>query len=142
MAVDSSMNVRLTGQEGISSIQPSNPLSRHRQGDVHNLDKGASREVEKENRQVEETRQGEQSELKAKDLDENELEQVREAINQTLQELDIKLQFTKAEDVDEMVVKVVSTSSEEVIRQIPPEAMLRLAKRMEDMTGLFISEWR
>jgi uncharacterized FlaG/YvyC family protein len=40
-----------------------------------------------------------------------------------------------------MVVKVMNRMTEEVIRQIPPEAMLEAARRMEEMSGLLIEEW-
>ncbi|MCX7012425.1 MAG: flagellar protein FlaG [Candidatus Sumerlaeota bacterium] len=49
------------------------------------------------------------------------------------------LQFSVDKKVG-IIVKVVDTNTKEVIRQIPPEEMVTLAERMEDMKGLIFNQ--
>lgn len=69
------------------------------------------------------------------------LEEIREAVNEALKDMNVGLDFEEDEETEELVVKVMNREKEELIRQIPPEAMLQVAKRMEEMTGLLIEEW-
>ena len=68
------------------------------------------------------------------------LEDIRQSLNVTLEPINIKLDFSENEDIEEMVVEVMNRETEEIIRQIPPEAMIHMAKRMEEMTGLLVDE--
>lgn len=76
-----------------------------------------------------------------KDMDEEELEVIQETLNQALEKINIGLQFTKNEDSDKLVVKVLNKDTEEVIRQIPPEAMIEMAQKLEELSGVLIDLW-
>jgi flagellar protein FlaG len=54
-------------------------------------------------------------------------------LNQRLFALNTTLQFSIDDQYGEMVVKVVDIESKEVIRQIPPEQALALAKSLSDL---------
>jgi len=69
------------------------------------------------------------------------LEEIREAVNEALKDMNVGLDFQEDEETQELVVKVMNRETEEMIRQIPPEAMLKVAKRMEEMTGLLLDQW-
>lgn len=45
------------------------------------------------------------------------------------------VRFENDNDNNELVVKVVNPETDEVIRQIPPEELLTLTKRLEDLRG-------
>ncbi|MGE4345045.1 MAG: flagellar protein FlaG [Geoalkalibacter sp.] len=45
------------------------------------------------------------------------------------------VRFEKDRDANELVVKVVDRETNEVIRQIPPEELLDLTKRLNDLRG-------
>ena len=64
---------------------------------------------------------------------------VRE-INTSLQSRSISLRFEVDEDTDKLIVKVVDTANGEVIRQIPNEEVVRIAKVMGKAPGLLMSE--
>jgi len=49
------------------------------------------------------------------------------------------LQFSVDEKVG-VIVKVVDTKTNEVIRQIPPEEVVKLAQQMEDLKGLIFDQ--
>ncbi|MDQ0568648.1 flagellar protein FlaG [Variovorax paradoxus] len=66
-------------------------------------------------------------------------EAVRE-INTSLQSRSVGLQFELDEDTDKMIVKVVDRTSGEVIRQIPSEEVVRIAKVLGKAPGLLVSQ--
>ena len=74
-------------------------------------------------------------------MDREELESIRETLNEGLEQINVGLQFTENQDVEEMVVKVVNKDTGDVIRQIPPEAMLKMAKKMEELSGVLVDTW-
>ena len=69
------------------------------------------------------------------------LEEIRDAVNDALKDMNVGLDFEEDEETKELVVKVMNRDTEEMIRQIPPEAMLQVAKRMDEMAGLFVDRW-
>ncbi len=76
-----------------------------------------------------------------KALDKNDLEEIKKATNQVLEQINIELDFSVDKDLNTVVVKVINKETGKVIRQIPPEEMLKIAKRIEEMTGLLLDRW-
>lgn len=60
--------------------------------------------------------------------------------NETVQVLRSNLQFTVDETTGIDVVKFIDIKTKEVIRQIPSEEMLALARRLDEIKGLLIKE--
>lgn len=60
--------------------------------------------------------------------------------NETVQVLRSNLQFTVDETTGIDVVKFIDIKTKEVIRQIPNEEMLALARRLDEIKGLLIKE--
>ena len=50
------------------------------------------------------------------------------------------LSFSYDDRIDKIVVKVMEGDTEKVIRQIPPEEMIRLSVRMDDIMGMLINQ--
>ena len=50
------------------------------------------------------------------------------------------LAFSVDKELDEVVVKVMDTETEEVIRQIPNEESLRFAKNLEGVLGVIFND--
>lgn len=72
-------------------------------------------------------------------MEPEELDRVVSQLNDHVQNLQRQLQFSVDKESERMVVKVIDAESEEVIRQIPPEEVLTLARRLEDAReGLFV----
>lgn len=71
------------------------------------------------------------------------LEQVQKAteqINKVVQGLDKNLQFAVDHDSGRVVVKVMDTEKKELIRQIPSEETLSIAKALDKLQGLLIKQ--
>ncbi len=70
-------------------------------------------------------------------------EQVKQAvqeINSMMESLSRGLQFFVDEGSEQTVVKVIDKQTEEVIRQIPSEETLAIAKSLDQMLGRLIEE--
>lgn len=63
-----------------------------------------------------------------------------EQINKLIQQFNRNLQFTVDEDTGVNVVKVIDNESKEVIRQMPTEEMLAIAKALDKLRGLLIQD--
>jgi flagellar protein FlaG len=65
-----------------------------------------------------------------------EMKQALERLNQQASKDGRKLNFSMDEVADRMVITVRKTETGEVIRQIPDEAVLRVAHNIEELKGL------
>lgn len=68
------------------------------------------------------------------------VDQAVQQMNDMLQTLSQKLEFSVDKDTDAFVVKVVDKDTKELIRQIPSEEMLELAKALDKLQGLLIKD--
>jgi flagellar protein FlaG len=73
------------------------------------------------------------TEVKGKDL-----EQALSRVREVFQKADSRLEFSVDPDLDRVVVKVMDGDSGTVIRQIPQQEVIDLAKRLETPTGLLL----
>jgi flagellar protein FlaG len=51
-----------------------------------------------------------------------------------------KLKFSINRELEQVVVKVIDSKTDKVIKEIPPEALQRLHQRMQEALGLLIDE--
>ncbi|MHB1591890.1 MAG: flagellar protein FlaG [Sulfuricella sp.] len=68
------------------------------------------------------------------------VKQAIEMINKTIQTLSRNLEFSVDKESKENVVKVVDTDTGDVIRQIPSEETLQIAKALDQLQGLIIKQ--
>ncbi len=60
---------------------------------------------------------------------------VAEAMDQYIRSVESDLEIKIHEETGRIVVKVISHETGEVIREIPPEELIHLAEKMDEMTG-------
>ena len=60
--------------------------------------------------------------------------------NELAKSLSRKLNFSYDNRIDKVVVKVMESNTEKVVRQIPPEEMIRLSMKMDDLLGMLINQ--
>lgn len=63
-----------------------------------------------------------------------------ERANKALTGATTNLQFSIHEKTKEIMVKVINSETQEVIREIPPEKTLDMVAKMMEMTGLFVDK--
>jgi len=68
------------------------------------------------------------------------VEQAVHEVNASLQNRSIGLRFEVDEDTDKVIVKVVERESGEVIRQIPSEEVVRIAKVLGNAPGMLMRQ--
>lgn len=84
----------------------------------------------------------------AGELQEVDTESLTQSLSQTIQEINSRIaetkqpfvRFTLDSDLGSVVVKVVDPNTDEIIRQIPPEEILSLRKRLAEMRGILIDK--
>lgn len=70
-------------------------------------------------------------------------EQLKAAVNSVreyIQPFNNNLEFSINDDTKQVVVKVVDSATQEVIRQIPSEEMLAIAKALDSIKGLLFKQ--
>jgi len=68
------------------------------------------------------------------------LEQAVNGVNQAIQNVQRDLVLTVDEETEKTVIKVVDQETGETIRQFPPEEVLKIAERLDEMMGLLFTE--
>ncbi len=73
-------------------------------------------------------------------MTEEELGDTVESLNETLDALDKGLRFDVHEGTERLMVRIVHRKSDEVLREIPPEEVLDMMAKIQEMVGLLIDE--
>lgn len=63
-----------------------------------------------------------------------------EKINKITQNLNKKLKYSYNKELNQVIVKVVDSRTDKVIKEIPPEELQRLHMRIQEAIGLLIDE--
>lgn len=70
-------------------------------------------------------------------LSPDELEESVSSANKLMEYLNRQINFTIDDKIDRVVVKIIDGETKEVIRQIPPEEMVALMRRLKDLVDGF-----
>lgn len=62
-------------------------------------------------------------------------EQLASKLKDLLSDNDMTLEFSLDKDTNEMILKIIDSSTKEVVRQLPPELTLKIAKYVANMMG-------
>ncbi len=79
-------------------------------------------------------------ELKPSEISREDVEGMVEALKELTETLQTKLNFSVDAGTNSIVVKVIDKDTDKVIKQIPPESMLELQEKMQDLTGFLLSD--
>lgn len=74
-------------------------------------------------------------------LDDQSLVDEVQSLNKLLRGLNSRLQFDVYEGTDQLFVQVVDRKSNEVVRTMPPEELLRLKSRIAEAVGVIVDEF-
>ena len=77
---------------------------------------------------------------KSKEEIKRELQKVVDELNKVMNPLNENLKFQFNNKVDELIVKVVDTKENKVIREFPPKEALRLMEKMRELVGLLFDK--
>lgn len=68
------------------------------------------------------------------------VEQAADGLNAFLEANDRHIQFSFNQEADQMVVEVVDNQTQEVIKTIPPKALVDLAAKIGEMVGMLMDK--
>jgi len=72
------------------------------------------------------------------EVNRKELDQALTRVREVFQKADSRVEFSIDPDLDRVVVKILDGESGTIIRQIPQQEVIDLAKRLETPTGLLL----
>ena len=81
-----------------------------------------------------------QSPLRVQQPDRDTVEAAATSVREFVQPINSNLEFSVNDDTGQLVVKIIDRSTKEVIRQMPSEEMLALAKALDSIKGLFVEQ--
>lgn len=70
------------------------------------------------------------------------LEKMIEAVNRALSTENIKVQLKVHKPTNIIVIKIIDTETNKVIREIPPEKILEMIEKLQEIVGLIVDESR
>jgi flagellar protein FlaG len=73
-------------------------------------------------------------------LDEGAVKEVVEKTQAFLDDLNIRLDFEVYEETGDLVVRIFNRETEELLREIPPEDLLKLHKKLAELRGVLFDE--
>ena len=79
---------------------------------------------------------------KAISIGELELIEAIERANETLKGVDTNFKFSSHEETRAIMVKVINSETQEVIREIPPEKILDMVAKIWEVAGIMVDERR
>ena len=69
-----------------------------------------------------------------------EVEAAAKSVREFVQPINSNLEFSVNDDTGQLVVKIIDRTTKEVIRQMPSEEMLAIAKTLDSIKGLFVKQ--
>jgi flagellar protein FlaG len=61
-------------------------------------------------------------------------------LNKSMQDMGTQVSFSVDRDTKHVVIKVIDTVTKEVVRQIPPEEMLRVSENIRKLIGVRVDQ--
>ncbi len=62
------------------------------------------------------------------------------SVQEYIEPINNALEFSMNDDTNQMVVKIIDRDTKEVIRQMPSEEMIAIAKALDSIKGLFVKQ--
>lgn len=77
---------------------------------------------------------------KSASYDQDDLHNALDKLNERVQQVMREIKFSMDEKSDRVVIKVIDQSTKEIIREIPPEAVIDMAQHLDNFKGVLIKE--
>jgi len=133
MTIDTRGVTQVTPQPGNYNVDKG-IISKNREAQKNDnkTNKDTNRVIELETRDVKESKE---SVVKT-----NDLAKILEEVNDALKTLNIKRGYKFDKDLNRTIVSVIDTETDEIVKQIPTEDAIRLAKNINEVIGLFYDD--
>jgi flagellar protein FlaG len=65
-----------------------------------------------------------------------------DVLNSAARSVNERVSFSFHEKANRVIMKIVNTKTDEVVREIPPKEMIKLLEEMHELIGMFVDESR
>lgn len=76
------------------------------------------------------------------EISEINIHDLAETLNSAAKSINRRMAFSVNEKTNRVIIKVINTENNEVIREIPAKEMIRVYEHIHDMIGMFVDEAR
>lgn len=76
----------------------------------------------------------------AQTVSDEQLKAAVKSVEDYIRPFNSNIEFSVNKDTDQIVTKVIDTATKEIIRQIPSEEMLAIAKALDSLKGLLVKQ--
>ena len=101
---------------------------------------GDSRKLGAEDQNADVRRAQKQAEDQQQKMDEKTVDLMTKELNELMDKIDCNLAFTYNKDVDVMTVKMIDKETKEVLKEFPPEEMVKSMVKTKEWIGAFLDE--
>ncbi|MBR5909247.1 MAG: flagellar protein FlaG [Schwartzia sp.] len=92
------------------------------------------------NNQGEDVRRAQQQAQEQAKMDEKSVDLMTKELNELMDKIDCNLAFKYNKDVDVMTVKMIDKETKEVLKEFPPEEMVKSMVKTKEWIGAFLDE--
>ena len=78
--------------------------------------------------------------LRVQPADRQEVEAAAKSVREFVLPINSNIEFSVNDDTGQLVVKIIDRTTKEVIRQMPSEEMIAIAKTLDSIKGLFVKQ--
>lgn len=79
-------------------------------------------------------------EVAAKEINKEDLKKLADELNADFKLFNASISFSIDDETQKTVIKILNRDTEEVIREFPPEELLKLASRLTEVIGRLVDE--
>ena len=139
-AVDSASRGATEKQQQTAPDVSSQPVAPPPKSDAPVQAGGDSRKLGAEDQNEDVRRAQKKAEEQQQKMDEKTVDLMTKELNELMDKIDCNLAFKYNKDVDVMTVKMIDKETKEVIKEFPPEEMVKSMVKTKEWIGAFLDE--
>jgi len=139
-AVDTASRGATEKQQQTAPEVSSQPVAPPPKSDAPVQAGGDSRKLGAEDQNADVRRAQKQAEDQQQKMDEKSVDLMTKELNELMDKIDCNLAFKYNKDVDVMTVKMIDKETKEVLKEFPPEEMVKSMVKTKEWIGAFLDE--
>ena len=139
-AVDSASRGATEKQQQTAPDVSSQPVAPPPKSDAPVQAGGDSRKLGADDQNADVRRAQKQAEEQQQKMDEKTVDLMTKELNELMDKIDCNLAFKYNKDVDVMTVKMIDKETKEVLKEFPPEEMVKSMVKTKEWIGAFLDE--
>lgn len=139
-AVDTASRGAADTQQQSASAASTQPVAPPPKTDAPVKAGGDSRKLGADDQNADVRRAQKQAEEQNQKMDEKSVDLMTKELNELMDKIDCNLAFKYNKDVDVMTVKMIDKETKEVLKEFPPEEMVKSMVKTKEWIGAFLDE--